>query len=109
MKEFAYNLETITPEKMKGVIDGIKEWINSGEFSDKNYDKFKESVKSEADYQIAQESLFDEPKKTFTEQEMNDAFDKARPKIDDAIERIGAEKKRNESYPPYRIFLSILE
>ena len=66
MKEFAYDIEKLTPEKMESIIDSINNWIDNGEWSDKNYNKFKESVKRdpEAEYQITQESLFTEPKKT---------------------------------------------
>ncbi len=37
---------------------------------------------------MTQESLFAEPKKQFTEKEMNDAFDKHRPKLEAVIDRI---------------------
>ena len=60
-------------------------------------------------YQITQESLFAEPKKQFTEKEMNDAFDKHRPKLEAVIDRIWTNKNRNIDYPPIRIAYSILE
>lgn len=111
MKEFAYDTERLTPEKMESIIDSINNWIDNWEWSDKNYNKFKESVKRdpEAEYQITQESLFAEPKKQFTEKEMNDAFDKHRPKLEAVIDRIWTNKNRNIDYPPIRIAYSILE
>lgn len=111
MKEFAYDTERLTSEKMESIIDSINNWIDNWEWSDKNYNKFKESIKRdpEAEYQITQESLFDEPQKTITENDMKKAFDKARPNLNAVIKRIGTNMDRNAHLPPYEVFTSILE
>ena len=44
--EFVYNPENLTPEKMQGVIKGIQDWIDTGEYTDKNYDLTHKSIRA---------------------------------------------------------------
>lgn len=56
--EFVYNPENLTPEKMQGIIKGIQDWIDTGEYTDKNYDLTHKSIRAslegwEIKYQLA--------------------------------------------------------
>ena len=56
--EFVYNPENLTPEKMQGIIKGIQDWIDTGEYTDKNYDLTHKSIRAilegwEVKYQLA--------------------------------------------------------
>ena len=44
--EFVYNPENLTPEKMQGIIKGIQDWIDTGEYTDKNYDLTHKSIRA---------------------------------------------------------------
>ena len=44
--EFVYNPENLTPEKMQGIITGIQDWIDTGEYTDKNYDLTHKSIRA---------------------------------------------------------------
>ncbi len=37
--EYVYDSKNLTKEKQLGIINGLKDWINTGEFSDKQFDK----------------------------------------------------------------------
>ena len=37
--EYVYDSKNLTKEKQLGIINGLKDWINSGEFTDKQFDK----------------------------------------------------------------------
>nr|DAX26806.1 MAG TPA: hypothetical protein [Caudoviricetes sp.] len=56
--EFVYDPAKLTPEKMQGIIKGIQDWIDSGEYTDKGYDATHTSVRAtlengEVKYQLA--------------------------------------------------------
>lgn len=56
--EFVYNPENLTPEKMQGIIKGIQDWIDTGEYTDKGYDLTHKSIRAslegwEVKYQLA--------------------------------------------------------
>ena len=55
--EFVYNPENITPEIMQGIIDGIQNWIKTGEYTDTNYDSKNQSTRKKWDkkYQLKYE------------------------------------------------------
>jgi len=44
--EFVYDPAKLTPEKMQGIIKGIQDWIDSGEYTDKGYDATHTSVRA---------------------------------------------------------------
>lgn len=44
--EFVYNPENLTPEKMQGIIKGIQDWIDTGEYTDKGYDHTHKSIRA---------------------------------------------------------------
>ena len=37
--EYVYDSKNLTKEKQLGIINGLKDWINTGEFTDKQFDK----------------------------------------------------------------------
>ena len=37
--EYIYNPDNLTAEKMNGIISGIKDWMKTGEYTDKNFDE----------------------------------------------------------------------
>ena len=44
--EFVYNPENLTPEKMQGIIKGVQDWIDTGEYTDKGYDHTHKSIRA---------------------------------------------------------------
>lgn len=55
--EFVYDPANLTPEKMQGIIKGIQDWIDTGEYTDKGYDHTHKSIrasleKGEVKYQL---------------------------------------------------------
>lgn len=44
--EFVYNPENLTPEKMQGIIKGIQDWIDTGNYTDKGYDHTHRSIRA---------------------------------------------------------------
>jgi hypothetical protein len=45
LTEFVYDPANMTTEKMQGIIDGIKNWISTGEYTDTRFDSKNESTK----------------------------------------------------------------
>ena len=37
--EYVYNPDNLTSKKMNGIISGIKDWLKTGEYTDKNFDE----------------------------------------------------------------------
>lgn len=72
--EFWYYDTNLTPEKMKNIVDGIKDWIDTGRFTWRDFDEKTTSPRGSFQYQIEQKSLFDEkPELTEFERYMKDA------------------------------------
>jgi hypothetical protein len=45
LAEFVYDPANMTTEKMQGIIDGIQNWIQTGEYTDTNYDSKNQSTR----------------------------------------------------------------
>ena len=44
--EFVYDPAKLTPEKMQGIIKGVQDWIDTGEYTDKGYDHTHKSIRA---------------------------------------------------------------
>lgn len=44
--EFIYDPAKLTPEKMQGIIKGVQDWIDTGEYTDKGYDHTHKSIRA---------------------------------------------------------------
>lgn len=44
--EFVYDPKNLTPEKMQGIIKGVQDWIDTGNYTDKGYDHTHTSVRA---------------------------------------------------------------
>ena len=44
--EFIYDPVKLTPEKMQGIIKGVQDWIDTGEYTDKGYDHTHKSIRA---------------------------------------------------------------
>lgn len=61
--EFVYDPANMTTEKMQGIIDGIQNWIQTGEYTDTNYDSKNQSTRKRWDtkYQLKYEEKWYKP------------------------------------------------
>ncbi len=55
LNEYVYRSENLTPEKKEQIIKGIQDWIQTGEYTDKNYDDFHVSPKERLQQNIAEQ------------------------------------------------------
>lgn len=44
--EFVYDPKNLTPEKMQGIIKGVQDWIDTGNYTDKWYDHTHKSIRA---------------------------------------------------------------
>ena len=55
LAEFVYESKNLTAEKQQGIINGLKDWLNTGDYTDKNFDKEFYSPSKELYLQMKQE------------------------------------------------------
>lgn len=64
LSEFEYKPENLNLEKMQGIIDGLQNWLKTGEYTDKNYDSNYELTKEELQANLAEQLTLGGFKKT---------------------------------------------
>ena len=52
LTELIYNPDTLTKEKMRGIVKGLQDWVETGEYTDTNYDDRKISPRPTAMQQL---------------------------------------------------------
>ena len=57
MTEYSYDPDNLTTEKMEGIIKGIKDYIETWEYTDTNYDVKHESKKATTEVEILPENI----------------------------------------------------
>ena len=45
LAEFVYDPANLDSDKMRGIIDGIQNWMQTGEYTDTNYDSYKKEMR----------------------------------------------------------------
>ena len=94
--EYVYNPVRLTPEKMEGIIAGIENWIQSGEYSDRQHDELLISPRPKKGVG-KQMSIIDEAAVVARDMEYSDAVE--RGDMEKAGEMLKEEAKR-KGYSP---------